>query len=148
MGSRSGRVNKLEGGSYGGHRCAAESLARSDGSIRRPGTAHTSREGDNSAVGERPTENTKRSKFMMIGAAAAAAAETTIQPPAVLWEAWQTGGVEYGSCGHKTPPSRPPFHFFWFPLLLQQSNWRKKMEYSYTCRWNTHQMWSLLAKRN
>lgn len=85
--SRCGYVYKLEGGTYGGHRCAATTPAHSDGSIRCPGTAHTSREGDNSAAGEGATAYTKRSKFIMVGTAAASGRlvdRTGIQPPAVL----------------------------------------------------------------
>lgn len=107
--SRWGYVYKLEGGSYGGHRCAATSPAHSDGSIRRPGTAHTSREGDNSAAGEGATEYTKRSKFIMAGTAAASGRLCRQdQDPA---SSGVMGDVEYVSCGHKTlPPASSGFH--------------------------------------
>jgi hypothetical protein len=48
---RSFKIYKLEGGSCGENKCAGKSLSTdSAGSIRRPGTAHASSEGEESAL--------------------------------------------------------------------------------------------------
>lgn len=113
----------MEGGSYRGHRCAAKSLARSDGSIQRPGTAHTSRERDKSAAGKGATEYTKRSKFIIVGTAAAASGRLCRQghDPAssgVLGSVATNRGR-----GHKTPPPASSGFHVYCSKAIQGERW-------------------------